>query len=664
MRILNSKYFYLILIVLTSIYVIFFTKIIKYESKITKSIIEGLVIRESIDEDKVNLTIKCENEKIIATIYLQDESYESLLGKTIRFEGKEKELYNNTIPNTFNYKKYLYNNKIYKSFTISKYEIIKDENIFYRFKNKIIKRISEYDDTTKSYLNLFILGDKTYLSESEYSNYRENGVWHLFAISGMHINLIVLVLSKLLKRFKFKDIVIILFLSFFAFLTSFSPSVMRATIFFIIHKILVFFNLSISSFKELLLTGILLIIYNPFIIYNAGFQYSFIITGAIMLKSKNITGNYFSKILKISILSIMVSIPITVNMNYEINLFSIFLNVLFAPFVSMIIFPLNILTFMFKFLEPLNNIVIYILEFLNNLGAILKIVIVIPKIPILIIIIYYIFILLYLTKSKKKLIIGNLFLIIITIIYPKLDNNYYVYYLDVSQGDSSVIISPHQKEILMIDTGGSINSDYHVSNNTVLFLKSLGIKKIDLLIISHGDADHGKETLNLLENYQVDNIILNKNSYNKLEKDIIKNGHVVDSYKLKYINYTNYNDYLSSNENYSSILTYVNILNYKFLYMGDAPKEVEEKFIKNNYLKVDFLKVGHHGSNTSSSKYFIKKLNPDYSIISVGRNNMYGHPNDEVLDALSNTLIYRTDRDGSIEIKINNNGYRIRTCPS
>ena len=97
--------------------------------------------------------------------------------------------------------------------------------------------------------------------------------------------------------------------------------------------------------------------------------------------------------------------------------------------------------------------------------------------------------------------------------------------------------------------------------------------------------------------------------------------------------------------------------------MGDAGVEVEEDLIeKYNLQDIDVLKVGHHGSKTSSSIEFINEINPKYSIISVGKNNRYGHPNKEVLNNLYNSKIYRTDQDGSIMFKIKNNKLKIKTC--
>ena len=117
------------------------------------------------------------------------------------------------------------------------------------------------------------------------------------------------------------------------------------------------------------------------------------------------------------------------------------------------------------------------------------------------------------------------------------------------------------------------------------------------------------------------------------------------------------------NENDNSSVIYTEINGYKFMFMGDAGVEVEEDLIKKyNLQDIDVLKVGHHGSKTSSSKEFINQINPKYSIISVGKNNRYAHPNKEVLSVLEKSKIYRTDMQGSIMFKIKNNKLKIETC--
>ena len=179
------------------------------------------------------------------------------------------------------------------------------------------------------------------------------------------------------------------------------------------------------------------------------------------------------------------------------------------------------------------------------------------------------------------------------------------------------------------------------------------------------------EAKKIVESISVNKVIFNVGNYNYLEKDLIK---TLKKKKIKYYknieniyirNTTMYflNTGIYNNENDNSNVIYFIVNNYKFLLMGDAGVD-KEKDILNEYSieDIDFLKVGHHGSDTSSSKEFIDIMNPKYSIISVGKNNRYGHPNKEVLNTLDNSKIYRTDQDGSIMFKIKNNKLKIETC--
>ena len=187
----------------------------------------------------------------------------------------------------------------------------------------------------------------------------------------------------------------------------------------------------------------------------------------------------------------------------------------------------------------------------------------------------------------------------------------------------------------------------------------------------HGDYDHMGEVINLVNDFKVDNVIFNCGEYNDLENELINvldKKHIeyyscikelnIDEYKLQFLNTVEYD-----NENDNSSVIYLNYNNYKFLFMGDASttreKDILEKYNLNN---IDVLKIGHHGSKTSSSKTFIDKIIPKYSIISVGKNNRYGHPNDSVLNNLEGSKIYRTDEDGSIMFKIKSNKLKKETC--
>ena len=179
------------------------------------------------------------------------------------------------------------------------------------------------------------------------------------------------------------------------------------------------------------------------------------------------------------------------------------------------------------------------------------------------------------------------------------------------------------------------------------------------------------ESINLVNNYTVKNIIFNCGIYNYLEKELLKE---INNKNIKYyscINELNLNKdilyFLQTkeydNENDNSNVIYTKLNGYNFMFMGDASTKTEKEMLnKYNLPDIDVLKVGHHGSITSSSKEFINEINPKYSIISVGKNNRYGHPNNEVLDNLNDSKVYRTDQDGSITFKIKKNKLKIETC--
>ena len=178
------------------------------------------------------------------------------------------------------------------------------------------------------------------------------------------------------------------------------------------------------------------------------------------------------------------------------------------------------------------------------------------------------------------------------------------------------------------------------------------------------------EAINLVNNFKVDNVIFNCGSYNDLEKELIK---VLDKKKIKYyscikeLNIDNNKLYFLKtkefdNENDNSNVIYAELNGYRFMFMGDASITTEKEILsKYNLPDIDVLKVGHHGSKTSSSEEFINEINPKYSVISVGKNNRYGHPNKEALDNLNDSKVYRTDQDGSIMFKIKKDNLKIET---
>ena len=663
--ILQSKWLYYFLILFLIIYIFLNTILIKYEtSNPNPPFLEGVITDISINDDNVSFILKGK-EKIRCVYYGNDINIYDYLGKKVRVNGKSMPIYNNTIPNTFNYKKYLYNQRIYLNYQVRKIEVLKDANPFFKIKKLIYQRIDKItanNDLDKTYLNLFILGNKDYLSDEVKDTYRVNGIMHLFAISGMHISLFIYLLNKLLKSFKFKKGLIILFLFFYSFLVRFTASVLRVCLFYFLKYLLQYGKIDIDNQKILLLSLTIILLLEPFMIYDIGLLYSYLITFGLILFKEKITGNYLEKIFKISLIALIVSLPLTINMNYEINFLSIFLNLLFVPLVSFIIFPLSIMSFICPIILPILRLFLNILENLNILFYSIRLCLTIPKMPFILIGLYYLVIWIMFNHHKYFGVLVLIFIIFLDILLPKIDSNYSVYYLDVGQGDSALLVSPYKEEVIMIDTGGTYKDDYHVSKNTMTFLKSLGINKIDLLIISHGDADHAKETLYLLDNFKINNIMLNHNKDNDLEKMIRKSGKVNDKYQSKYFSFQNINDYLSDDENYSSIITYLKIYQYYFLFLGDIPKVVEENLITDYNLQGNFLKLAHHGSKTSSSEEFLKNFKINLAIISSGRNNVYHHPSKETIENLEklNIKYLNTQTSGTILLKLRKNDYIVK----
>lgn len=689
--ILLCNFPYYIILFIALLYFLITNFFIVYKSNYDEiSSINAKIIDITIKDYGIKLTLK-NKEKLIGYLYLEKEQKEEFLnnysyGDIVYIKTEELEINNNTVENTFNYRKYLYNNKIFHVLKINYIEKVKDnKNIFYKIKNNLIKNSFKLEKSYP-YINGLIFGKDDYINDDVTTSFRNIGISHLFAISGTHVSIFVLILNNILKRLKIYEekrcIIIILFLLFYMFLTSYPMSVLRSCIFTILLTINKRFYFFIKPQNLLYLTLAIILFINPLYIYNLGLQLSFSISLSLILMGNYINKNKtkIGKALCISFISFIVSFPIVINNFYEVNFLSIIYNLFFVPFITMLILPLTLISFIFPLLDNILHLFIFILEnltlFLSKI-SVLKITF--CKVNFVIFCLYYvliIFCLFYLKKGKKSVVF---FLLIVIIIHSNINfiNNDYVMFMDVNQGDSTLIVV--NKKVTLIDTGGilQLNNDkydYDITNNrTIPYLKSKGIKKIDNLILTHGDADHMGDAINIVENIKVNKVIFNCGSYNNLEKNLIKTlekkkikydscieSLEMGSHKLKFLNTKKYN-----NENDNSSVIYLKYNNMKFLFMGDAgivkEKDILEKY---NMSNIDVLKVGHHGSKTSSSKKFIDEINPKYGVISVGKSNKYGHPNKEILNTLSNSKIYRTDEDGSIMFKIKNNKLKIKTCGS
>ena len=664
-HILQSKHLIKIITIIIFIITLLYTNYYPFKSKYTKDDKEfiGIVTKYEVKEDKITIEIKAK-EKLLITYKYQDKEFNNLsYGDKIKVKGTLITPSKNTNQNTFNYQKYLYYKKIYylvEATSINK--IANNNNYLYTIKNTLYQKINKLKSS--NYIKTLLFCDNT-LSKEIKESYRINGISHLFSVSGMHINffvsIIYLYINKITynKRIKYliTNIFIITYLILFP-----SSSLLRSAVMSILYSINYLLKLKIKKIDILFLTlGVSLLI-NPFIIYDLGYIYSYTITFFLVLSSSTLKKkNKINKIIYISLLSFLVSIPITIYNSYEINIICILLNIILVPIISIIILPLTIITYIFPILDSILYLFTNTLEKISLFISKINITkIIFPKPSLLIIVLYYIIFLL--SYQNKKYFYLNIILLIIIYISPYLNSNFEVVMFEVGEADCHLIKYPYNKNTILIDTG---KNEYKIKNEVIPYLKSIGIKKIDYLIITHGDEDHIGGSITLINNFQVKNVILNKGTFTDLEKELIKN---LNKKKIPYqininkINLSNHTIYLLNNtkynnENDNSIITYFTYQKYKFLYMGDASITTEDNLLENyNLNNISILKVGHHGSNTSSSKDFISQINPSISLISVGKNNIYHHPNKEVINNLSKSRIYRTDINNMVKLTINSKG--------
>ena len=693
-RILQHRYFFGVLafcFILYSLFVYYFINFNSYYNGFEKSL-QGTVNSYNINGDKLTIYLKAK-EIVIVNYYfksLNEKTYfeDNLkLGDLISVAGELEEPERNRVFNGFDYKKYLYNKHIFYLMNANNISIMeKNSGLLFYFKNLVMDRINSISKS-KGYIMTFILGDKSFIDNEVKESYQDNGISHLFAVSGMHISLFAGIMLFFLKRVSYNNYfnygMVCLFLLFYLFLAGFPASLLRASVMFILFSINKVFNLKISNLNILFMVIVTILFIDPFYLFDIGFQFSYLISGTLIMMRWKI-GVIKSKLKRsfyVSVVCFLVSFPICIYNFYGTNFMSVLFNLFYIPFVSIIVFPLSLITFVFPLLDSVLYYSIFVMERISlfissiNFGYIIF-----PKVNFGVYFIYYIVI--FLSFWKIEFVLLFLVMLLIHKGYIYFNSNLYVYYLDVGQGDSALIKLPNNSGNILIDTGGKFSYEMEkwrekrskysiVKSSTIPFLKSFGIKKLDYLILSHGDYDHIGEAINLVDNFNVEKVIFNCGEFNDLEKELIK---VLDKKKIRYylcikeLNIDNNELYFLQtkeydNENDNSNVIYTELNGYKFMFMGDAGVDKEKDVLdKYNISNVDVLKVGHHGSKTSSDKNFIDEMNPKYSVISVGKNNRYGHPNKEVLNNLDNSKIYRTDQDGSIMFKIKNNKLKIGTC--
>ena len=677
---------------------------------------------------------KYKNTKLILKV--KKDKIDIKLGDLIDVSGEFEEPSVRRNYNGFDYKQYLKTKKIYGTIKVdfNKIKIVKKNQIdtITLLAHKVKNYITYASDQMfpKEISGLFVgilIGDKENITEEIEEDFKNSSLSHMLAVSGTHVSYIILGLSFLLSNFgkRYTNIFSILFLIFFMYLTNFTASVVRACIMGIIllgSKIL--YRKS-DIYVSMALSILIILIENPFKILDVGLILSYAGTlGIVVLyriwsnevKTKNKIIKYIINTLLITCSAQIFVFPIIAVYFNNVSITFFISNLLATPVLAIIIIFgfFNIIVFFISnelgmiisiFLKMNIEILIFISHSCSNIPY-ANLLVITPKI--IFVILYYLIILLYIItkkiynikeewqylsalekkeililkkiiKNKRKFIIKIISLILIitfvNIIIINTNKETKIYFIDVGQGDSTLIITENKKNIL-IDGGGNVtNKNYDIGENILLpYLLDRGITKIDYLFVSHFDFDHVGGLYEIIDKLNVDNIIIPKNeSISEEEKEFTKKAKEkhIKIYRLCqndkiYIDKNTKIDILSPlneeiEENYinnNCLVFKFTYNNFSMLFTGDIEEIAEKEILKNvskNILKSDILKIPHHGSKTSSTDKFLECVNSKIALIGVGKNN-FGHPSEEVIERLKskNIKVYRTDLNGEIEIRVNN----------
>lgn len=547
----------------------------------------------------------------------------------VEVEMERMEMNESTNDNAFDEELYLYGQGIYYKARCQKIISKQSHNTFYHW---IESRFSKQEDVN-DYQRLFLLGERSETIQEDYKQLSQLSLVHLFALSGMHIHILFVVLQRIFGVFiqhRQSRALSYICIGIYIFSIPMQISLYRA--FFV----LVLYDVFKKWFHELDVLSFLVIIslfYNPYIIYNISFIFSYFVYFIVILTRR---------LPHQSLLIYLSTIPIIFHLNYQIPIISLLITQFLTPFIE-IFYCLSTLSILFVWTTPLLILCVSLFQSIISFLDAFNVFLVFSKPTILFIFLFYIlfFQIIYhleLNQSIQKYISMMIALFISFSFYSQYKIYGEVTMIDVGQGDCTLIRLPMNQGNILIDTGGV--KDYDLATQTIIpYLKSIGIQKLDYVYISHSDFDHCGALESLKDNFPIDHVIDQYEKYRQIGCATIE---MIENQKV----YANTND--------QSLMMYVQLPAMHILFTGDASVEVENDLLAQlQSLDVDILKVSHHGSKTATSPQFLDALLPDIAMIGVKKNNLYHHPSDEVIDRLNrkNITILRTDEDGMFHIR-------------
>lgn len=676
-------------------------------------------------EEEVPLTIRLRSKEEWQNAD-QIKQYQ-MLRLPIRLEAPEEP----SNPGEFDYRSYLWRQGIHWLATgeWGQIEWIGNSSPIGKPLNQIREKLSQRikvifsNPTAAGFFQTLLLGQRNEIDPEWEETYSALGLVHILSISGLHISFLLFLCyegAKLLGFTREKAVWIsLLFLPCYLLLTGADAPALRAAMMGAFTLLAIWWRKTGESISYLAFALLLLLTYQPWQIYEVGFQLTFLVTAGLLLAVEPLSHQIplpFARLriaVAVSLVAQTISFPLLIAQYHEYSLLSGIVNLLLVPYFALLL-PIGIglllLSLLFLTLtkwiaegiswslDLVQNLLEWILQHKWHLWTF----------PTPGIVWFCLYILVawgtwywwaygsFRTHSHLPTVIGLITLLTLGIWASKgegwMRDHTRITLLDVGQGDAILIQTEDGKNVL-IDAGGTIDftkedwqkpyKPFEVGERKVVpTLKALGVSQLDVVVLSHGDVDHIGGLLAVVERFPVGMVWRNAHlAYSWQEQKLMSNIHSkhIPVYTLLLgqtisIGSTVHwqvlhprSDRLIGEQrktNNDSLVGLLQIYQTRVLLTGDIEKEAEDRILSEYQLpNVDLLKVAHHGSKTSTQEKLLKKTKPKVAVISVGKENRYGHPHADVIRRLteSGTHIYRTDQQGAITVQIHPDHYQIET---
>ncbi len=500
-----------------------------------------------------------------------------------------------------------------------------------------------YEEETSALLQSLLFGSST-SSSSTLSLLREMDLLFLFSGTGMFFSLYYSFLAKiggiLFEKKGASRFALALSVAFIPFVH------LKAGVLRIYScRLLAYFDdyrlkKGFSHLQRLGIAGLFLLLFKPRLAFDNGFLISLGISLSMYFLSRycRSSSSIKSRLLRLLILRLFL-LPVTLSSN-GLHALSFILAECLLPFAFIYFFfgYFSFFTFLpcSGVLNPLTRFLESILQGVSKVDFVFPL----PSLSTLGIFLYYATYLgvsllheCSVRRGKNLLLVSSLALYGLSLLPLSMSFFGSVSFLNVGQGDSILIVA--RGKAVLLDTGGVLSFDM-AEEVLIPYLRKRRIYSLDCLIASHQDYDHIGAGESLRNLFPVSSYVTQRSAF---------------PLTIGPMKFENLNVYESEDENSSSLVLYLSLLGKSFLFMGDAPKEIEKQIIQDHPdLRADILKVGHHGSKTSTAEEFLDAIKPQEAIVSCGKKNGYGHPHASVLSLLSarNIKIRRTDEEGTI----------------